>query len=65
MRGVAAELDPVPIPATCGLTLATSKLLRSAKNHSFFAIGKVARSTERAPMSASLFAWPVDASDSS
>lgn len=48
-RGVAAELDPVPILATCGLTSATLKLLLAAKNHSFFAIGKVARSMEQGP----------------
>jgi hypothetical protein len=63
--GGAGELDHVPILATCGLTSATLKLPRSVKNYFFFAIGKVARSTEQGPMSALPFAWSADARDSS
>jgi hypothetical protein len=40
MRDVLAELGPVLILAMFALISAASKLLRSAKNHSFFAIRK-------------------------
>jgi hypothetical protein len=64
MRDVLAELGPVPILAMFALISAASKLLRSAKSHSFFAIRRAARGTQ-AQIAALPFAWQANANDSS